>query len=219
MIQAVVFDCDGVMFDTAEVNRTYYNRILRRFGRPEMTPEQFDYVHMHTVDESIAFLFGAPSAVAEAHRFRREMTYDAFIGLMTPEPHLKFLLNWLRPRYGTAVVTNRTDTMAAVLDTFGLAPFFDVVVTALDVSRPKPHPEGLLKAVGHFGLSPSAALYVGDSKVDADAAAAAGVFFAAYAAPNLSADFHIDGLNDIPDLLTNRGRSGVSASSAVHRSG
>lgn len=217
MIRLVIFDCDGVMFDTAEVNRAYYNRILRRFGHEDMTPEQFRYVHQHTVDESISFLFEEPAAVAAAHHFRREMTYEPFIGLMRPEPHLESLLNWLRPKYGTAIVTNRTDTMNRVLDTFRLASFFDVVITAWDVERPKPHPEGLLKALSHFGMPPSEALYVGDSSVDAGAAEAAGVPFAAFANPELPARFHINGLNEIPALLTNEDAKGVSASSSAAR--
>ena len=56
-VKAVIFDCDGVMIDTAQANRTYYSRILQHFGRPAVTDEQFTFVHMHTVTESIAYLF------------------------------------------------------------------------------------------------------------------------------------------------------------------
>ena len=45
-IRAVVFDCDGVMFDTADANRIYYNRVLERFGKPPLNQEQFINVHM-----------------------------------------------------------------------------------------------------------------------------------------------------------------------------
>jgi|GEM_PF-3964013 len=56
-IEVVAFDCDGVLFDTEEANTAYYNNLLEPFGRPLMTPEQFAYVHMHTAEASIAFLF------------------------------------------------------------------------------------------------------------------------------------------------------------------
>ena len=61
----VIFDCDGVMFDTAGTNKTYYNRVLAHMGRPEMTEEMFAYVHAHTGDESIAYLFG--DEIGRAH--------------------------------------------------------------------------------------------------------------------------------------------------------
>ena len=54
-IRVVVFDCDGVMFDTANSNMAYYNHLLQQFGRPTMTQAQFAYTHMHTVDEALAF--------------------------------------------------------------------------------------------------------------------------------------------------------------------
>ena len=56
-IQVVVFDCDGVMFDTTKANMAYYNQILDHFGRPALTQDQFAYCHSHTADQSIAHLF------------------------------------------------------------------------------------------------------------------------------------------------------------------
>ena len=56
-IELVAFDCDGVLFDTEQANRFYYSHILQHFGRAAVTDEQFRFVHMHTVHESMAYLF------------------------------------------------------------------------------------------------------------------------------------------------------------------
>ena len=56
LIKAVIFDCDGVMFDSQKANTAYYNRILNHLGAPDMSPSQFDFVHMHTVDEALGHL-------------------------------------------------------------------------------------------------------------------------------------------------------------------
>ncbi len=200
-IRAVILDCDGVMFDTANVNRIYYNRILNHLGKAEMTDEEFAYAHMHTADESLARLFPDPAEYAAAQSFRRLMPYGDFIPYMDPEPCLKPLLKKLRPRYKTAIATNRTDTMPRVLAEFDLKDHFDMVVTALDVENPKPHPEELFKILEHFRLSPAQALYVGDTQLDEIAAKSAGVLFAAFKNPDLSADFHISGLKEISDIL------------------
>ena len=61
----------------------------------------------------------------------------------------------------------------------GLSEAFDVIVGGEDVMRHKPDPEGLVKAVDRLGMRPGDSLYVGDHPVDAEAAVAAGIPFAA----------------------------------------
>ena len=127
-IKVVAFDCDGVMFDTEKANTAYYNHILAHFGTPPMTPEQFAYCHMHTVDETIAILFDDEKQIEAAHAYRKTMRYDPFFKDMEIETHLRPLLQKLRPRYKTAIATNRTDTMSRVLVEFGLEDDFDFSV-------------------------------------------------------------------------------------------
>lgn len=200
-IQIVVFDCDGVMFDTAKVNMAYYNHLLQQFGRPAMTRAQFAYTHMHTVDEALAFLFDDAAVREEVQAYRARMNYVPFLKHMIIEPDLRPLLNRLRPHYRTAIATNRSDTMDRLLETHDLEKYFDLVVTAFDVAHPKPHPEQLQKILGHFGLQPEQAIYIGDSELDEHAAGAAGVVFVAYANSALRADFHIKRLKELEDIL------------------
>jgi phosphoglycolate phosphatase len=200
-IQAVAFDCDGVMFDSAEANRAYYNNILLHFGRPEMTAEQFDYAQMHTVDESLAFLIVDAELLTAAQEYRRGLSYMPFIRYMQIEPHLRAVLSRLRPHYKTAIATNRTDTMARVLEEHNLLGLFDKVVTAWDVANAKPHPDQLLLLLDHFGIAPSEMIFIGDSELDAQAARQARIPFIAYANPRLDADVHIQHLGEILGLL------------------
>ncbi len=200
-IRTVIFDCDGVLFDTARSNRAYYNRILSQFNRPDMTPEQFAYVHMHTVDDALAHLFPEPAALEAARSFRKTLSYSAFFAYMEMEPNLLPLLAKLRPRYRTAIATNRSDTMKPLLETFDLAARFDLIVTALDVPRPKPHPDELIKALEFFRLHHDEAIYIGDSPLDEQAAAAASIPFVAFQNPGLAADAHISSLKEIETLL------------------
>lgn len=201
-VSIVIFDCDGVMFDTAGINKAYYNRVLAHMGRPEMADEDFDYVHAHTGDESIAYLFKNPESFRAAQAFRTTMNYMEFIPDMEIEPHLKPLIKALRPRYKTAIVTNRTDTMPAIMSEYDLKEDFDMVVTAWDVERPKPDPEGLIKVLDHFRISPDEAIYVGDTHVDEAASAAAGITFVAYANPSLEAAYHIRNLGEIRNIVS-----------------
>ena len=125
----------------------------------------------------------------------------AVIPLMVEAPHLREFLGFLRSRFYTALATNRTTTTRAVLAYHGLADQFDLVVSAMDVSRPKPHPESLWRILEHFGLTPAEVIYIGDSKVDEEFARNAGVTLVAYRNPRLEADFYLDSFNAGPQLI------------------
>ena len=200
-IKVVVFDCDGVLFNTDRANRAYYNAVLRRLGKPEITAEQFAFVHMHAVAVSMRYLFPDDLEHQAAERFRRQMDYRPFVQEMEMEPGLIPLLSRLRPRYKTAIATNRTDTMDTVIKAHGLTDYFDLVICARDVVNPKPHPEPLQKILTYFHTDPRQTVYVGDSDVDARTAEGAGVFFVAYKNAALSADYHLNRMEDLEAIL------------------
>jgi len=200
-IKVVAFDCDGVLFDSTKANQAYYNQILNQFNLPAMSAEQFGFVHMATVDEALAYLFETPEAFEAAKKYSLQMTYMPFIQHMTMEPYLRQLLSWLKPDYKTAIATNRTNTMNRVLEEHHLQGCFDKVVTAADVAHAKPYPDQLLSLLDYFEIKPQQMVYVGDSKVDAEAADQANVFFVAYDNPELKAQKHIQNLGQIIDLL------------------
>ena len=56
-LKLVIFDCDGVMFDSKDANRKYYNLLLEQFGHPLMNEEEEDYVHSHNVFDSVSHIF------------------------------------------------------------------------------------------------------------------------------------------------------------------
>jgi phosphoglycolate phosphatase len=200
-ISVVIFDCDGVMFDSRQANIHFYNHLLARFGLPPMTEDKIDYVHMHTADESIRRLFEGTLYTEEAQGYRWEMDYTPFIKDMIMEPGLREVLESLKPGFGLAVATNRSNTIGKVLEWNGIEKYFDIVVSSLDVKYPKPHPESLWKILKFFSIGASQALYIGDSSVDRDTAKAASVPFVAYKNKALDADFHADRMMDILSFL------------------
>jgi phosphoglycolate phosphatase-like HAD superfamily hydrolase len=200
-IKIVTFDCDGVMFDTADINRAYYNRILEHFGKPPMTESQFRYTHTHTVKDSLLHIFPEEADLSEVHAYRKTIHYFSLIKYMIIEPYLKPLIGKIRPAYKTAIATNRSDTMERVLEEHGLVTSFDMVVTARDVERAKPYPDQLLKIIRYFDVTAKEILFIGDSELDQMAAGAIGMPFVAYANPQLEADFHINSLKEMKGIL------------------
>ncbi|NDY42156.1 HAD hydrolase-like protein [Dissulfurirhabdus thermomarina] len=203
----VIFDCDGVLFDSREANRAYYDRIRAEFGLPPMDEAEMDYVHMHTAQESVAFLFrDRPELLPAAEAFVATLDYSAFLHLMTPEPGFPELVEAVRPPVLTAVSTNRSTTMPELRRVFGLDRWFDRIVCALDVEHPKPHPEGVFRILEDLGVAPGRALYVGDSKVDEEVAGRAGLAFAAYRNPGLRAAFHVGRHGELLPVIRGEGR-------------
>jgi HAD superfamily hydrolase (TIGR01509 family) len=200
-ISAVIFDCDGVMFDSLQANIHYYNSVLAHFKLPPMTEDQVNFIHMHTAEESIGHLFRKTPFVDQAKDFRTQMKYTPFIKDMVMEPGLKELLKLLRPKYGLAVATNRSDTIGDVLESNGLTEFFDIVVSSLDVLRPKPDPESIYKILDFFQVTPEKCVYVGDSLVDWLTAKAAGVSFVAYQNEDLETPWKIKKLLSLGEIL------------------
>ncbi len=203
-VSAVIFDCDGVLFDSRRSNSLFYNHIRDQFGLRPMNPEEDAFVHMHTADESIRYIFRGTGQEEQAQAYRLELDYSPFMQEMVPEPGLLKLLRTLRPRYSLGIATNRSNTISEVLRTHGLEGLFDIVVSSLDVQNPKPHPESLHKILRFFQITAQEALYVGDSLVDSQTARAAKVRFVAYKNPELDADHHVSELLKIADLLSLR---------------
>ena len=201
MLKLVGFDCDGVLFDSRDANIAFYNDILARFGLPPMAPRAVDYVHSHTFQESLEYLFRESQVLEEVLDFCRTIDYQRFIPMMVEAPHLREFLGFLRSRFFTALATNRTTTTQAVLDYHRLADQFDLVISAIDVNRPKPHPESFWRILEHFGLQADEVIYIGDSKVDEEFAKNAGVPLVAYKNPHLNADFYLDSFADGPTLI------------------
>ena len=200
-IECVIYDVDGVLFDSLEANRMLYNKIVESMGRPPLTPEQLSYCHTHTVYESITFLF-RPDLELEKQALevlRDKVDFKDFIVYLKMEPNLMETLAALRERkIKTAICTNRTTSMKYVMDRFGLWPYFDTVVTALDVKHPKPHPGSAEKILETLQADGERTLFLGDSEVDRETALSAGVKFIAYKNEAIA----VDGLiNDHLDLL------------------
>ncbi len=194
----IIYDCDGVLIDSRRSNEAFYNHILAHFGQPPLTPAQLDVVHAATAQEAVDFLFRDTPWLAAAQDFQRQIDNRPFLSLIRLEPHVREVLMQLRPAYHTAIATNRGKSLAPVLTALGLNGLFDLTVSCYDVSRPKPHPECLLKILHHFRVRPEEALYIGDSEVDRLVAEETGVPLAAYKNPRLQARYH---LRDHQELL------------------
>lgn len=181
-LSGVVFDCDGVMIDSREANRGFYNRILDAFGLEHMTAEQEEFAFRSTAMDALQRMIPAKDhgriekTIAEVIDYNR----DVMPQMRLMPGFLEFIRMLHASGLHLGISTNRIrDGLQRVLDFFSLPPYFNPTMTASDVA-PKPSPEGLLRILEIWDLAPGQLLFVGDSVDDMAAACAAGVPFCAF---------------------------------------
>ena len=200
--KAVIYDCDGVMFDSLEANCAFYESVFNYMGisLDRSDKDIMRVIHTYANRDVLKYFFPEKESWEDAVRFAGSIDYRGLIKLMKMESGLVETLEQLKGRVHLAVCTNRSTSMEAVLNGFNLSEYFSFIMTAARSSFPKPHPEPLVRILAHYGLKPEEALFVGDSAVDSQAAAAAGVPFVGYRAdlPGLA---RIDRHEEIMSML------------------
>ena len=201
-IRGIIFDCDGVLFESRKANLAYYNAVLAHFDEAPVKDSDHAKSHLcHTAASTHVFaqLLGeerAPKALSIA----AELDYHQFIPYMTPEPGMKEALSKLAESYPLAVATNRGHSMPSILEHFGLSGFFQTVVTSKDVEHPKPAPDMLHEAAKRLQFATHELLFVGDSELDQSAARKAGMPFAVYRG-DLQADVRLEHHVELVELF------------------
>ncbi len=201
-LKLVIFDCDGVMFDSKFANQTYYNHLLDHFGYPAMNEEELEFVHIHNVHESIRHIFRhyPDQNIQDVDTFRQEIGYAPFLQYMRMEDDLIQFLDTCAPRYQLAVSTNRTNTMEPILEIFKLKDYFVKVMTAENARRPKPAPDALLEILEHCNCEADEAIYIGDSVIDREHSAGCGMRLIGFKNKKLAAEYHVNSFMEILKL-------------------
>lgn len=199
--RAVIFDCDGVLFDSWHANIAFYNAIRATLGLPPMDRAWEDRAHFLAAASVLEEMFGHdPALAADARRVFESTDYEPFFDLMVPVPGLFDVLAALRPAWRLGMATNRGATLAGVMRRFGLDAWLDAAVGVLDVPRPKPAPDVIRECLSRLGVPPSGGVYVGDAESDLVAARAAGVEFVSIGEGGWGPR-RVHAFNELPALL------------------
>ncbi|WP_132873579.1 HAD family hydrolase [Seleniivibrio woodruffii] len=184
MKNIIVYDCDGVLFDSTAAVKGYYDFLFGKYGIPKIdweNPSLVSLAMMGTNEGIIRNFVTDEKLIGEMLEFATNMNFKLFIDLMKPNPNIHDTLEKLQSSgRSLAVFTNRGISLSYLLTHFGMGNFFSYTVTCMDVAKPKPNPEGLYKIMDYFGTEKDALLFIGDSMTDYLAAKAADVHFLAY---------------------------------------
>lgn len=179
-IEAVLFDLDGTLADTAPDMARTVNLMRERRG---LASVRLDQVRPHVSKGArgmICSAFGMTTEHPEFQAMREEFLclYEGNLFVDTRLfPGMDELLQGLEARaIAWGVVTNKFERFARpVMHGLGLTERAAVIVGGDTCPRPKPFPDPLLFAAAAIGSAPTRTLYVGDDERDIQAARAAGM--------------------------------------------
>jgi HAD superfamily hydrolase (TIGR01509 family) len=178
VIEAVVFDLDGVLLDSEEIwNRAREELAHERGGRWH-DQAQRDMMGMSSTEWSryMADVIGLPEPPEEINREVVRRLTELYREELPAIPGAREAIERLAARWplGLASSSNR-ELIDLVLELLGVEHLFTATVSSEEVARGKPAPDVYLEAARRLGVDPTRAAAVEDSHNGILSAKAAGM--------------------------------------------
>lgn len=178
MIQGVIFDMDGLMFDTERMWATFWEPALAALGLPykEGLAEAERGTAGETSRNIVRSFYGedcdANAIIDSLHRVADKV----FQKPVPKKPGLDELLAWLDEQHIPMAVasSSRMHIIQRNLDNWGLTHYFKTLASGQQVTHSKPDPEIFLLAAQQLGVEPARCLVLEDSYNGVRAGAAGG---------------------------------------------
>lgn len=193
----LMFDIDGTLLDTTEFILQAYEHVFKVHKFPAKNRVEISRVIGKHLRECYQLLTGLEQVdhLIKDHKSFQQNNYHLAQAFLDTENTLKELKK--RGIKLAAISTRYGPSVPETLKRNHIFNFFDLILTADEVSKVKPDPEGINKVLKLFSIEPSEAIFVGDSPVDVEAGKNANVKII-----GVSFGFHGDSIkNSKPDFL------------------
>ncbi len=173
-VEAVLFDMDGVLIDSERAWYHALNFIREELGLSKVSWEFYEKHLGQSIERDVETFFKGKRVEEIRKMYIR--CFPRFMDRVFLTPDAREVLIRLRSsRVKTGCVTNTPKALAIeILKRFGLFDLLEVVVGGDEVTRQKPDPEPILKALSMLRVPPERACFVGDTIHDVKAAEKAG---------------------------------------------
>jgi phosphoglycolate phosphatase len=215
-VQAIIFDLDGTLVDSAEDLRAALNKLMGELNLRPIEPNEIKGM----IGDGVLKLVERALVATKGDPEQRDFLLPRFLALYQANPAaltrcypgvLETLDALRRKGFRLAVVTNKpVFATKKILEALALAEFFPVVIGGDSLPQRKPDPAQLLEAARQLGVDVDQTLMVGDNIHDVEAAHAAGmrcvaVSYGYHHRPpsEFNADRLIDRFDELPSLVIN----------------
>ena len=174
---AYIFDCDGTLADTMGLHYDAWKMALEPHGAD--LPEELYYTWGGRPTREIVEalnemqgLFMDPDAMVH----HKEGLYHTLLPEVTAiEPVVAFARSMHGKKPLAVASGGGRKAVSATLESLGLIPLFDAVVTSEDYVNGKPAPDPYLEAARRLGVDPAGCLVFEDTEIGRQSANAAGM--------------------------------------------
>lgn len=174
MLEAVIFDLDGLLVDSEPLQFRAYREAFARHG---VTIERADWPRWHELEGSAARWLEVHGLERDAEHIRadKKALYDALIAEeLELKPGARELVETLAREYRLCVASgSRIESIRGCLQKFSLDICFEQLFSATAVARKKPYPDVYLEALAVMDVPAGRALAIEDSVTGLGAALAA----------------------------------------------
>ncbi len=177
-LQAVIWDLDGVIIDSADEHRRAWQRLAREEGIV-MTDADFWATFGKRNDDIFAAIWGPlPAKRVKELADRKEMYFRELIrDSAAPLPGAIELMHGLHNAGFAQALASSTpvENIQLISDVLRLERYLSILVSGETVARGKPAPDIFLKAAKELHMHPAVCLVIEDAVAGVEAAHAAGM--------------------------------------------
>lgn len=210
MIKAIIFDMDGVIFDSETM---YINDLIRFFKQHDIKIQVSDCIPLIGIDSKLYYeqAYTMWNNKTDFLTFKK-LLQDYFHSLnrnykAVVRPQIYSVLETLSKHYKIALASSsRFYTINNALDQVDLKKYFSLIVSGEQFKESKPNPEIYLHTIKELNVNKDEAIIIEDSPKGILAASRAGIKVLAlkddkFGLDQSQADIIIDELNDIIKLI------------------
>jgi len=180
--EAVIFDLDGVLVDTAVFHYQAWKRLADELGIPfdiEKNEALKGISRMDSLDKILDWgKVQKTDAEKQQLAERKNESYLELLDTMKTGdvlPGTIALLSWLKNNQKKIALGSASKNAPAILEKTGIMEYFDVVIDGNSVSRSKPDPQVFLLGAEKLGVDPANCVVFEDAQSGIEAAIAAGM--------------------------------------------
>jgi HAD hydrolase, family IA, variant 3 len=169
-----IFDLDGTLFDTKDVNYNAYQNAIKMLG----IDAEIDYNNFCNLYNGKNYREFLPKIIPDIteeqmkniHNFKKNI-YTQYLDKARKNELLFLMIQEIKEKFYISIVTNASKkNVKDILEKFSVKNLFDLLITQEDVENPKPSAEGFLKAMNYFNISKENTIIFEDSEIGIQAA-------------------------------------------------
>ena len=170
-MRLLMIDLDGTLFDTKEINYRAYKEAIEPYGFEIDYKYYCEFCNGKYYMDFLPQITTSDKIILQEMHKRKKEAYNKYLSYARVNQALVDLIKGRDAECKAVLVTTASkQNTYDLLNKFELVDMFDSILTNDDIIKPKPDPEGYLKAMTQYHVEPKECVIFEDSNVGIEAA-------------------------------------------------